>query len=125
MSDKSAFKEYKQYIGNKTSTDGIAGTLQEEFDKKQKSQMCCDDIVTSDLDDDQVNNPSHYQSYVKDGIDCITAMQHAFGIKATAIFCKLNAFKYIFRSSSKGGNTDIQKAQWYLNKFLELGGENL
>lgn len=125
MSDKSAFEEYKQYIGDKTSTDGIAGTLQEEFDKKHKSQRYCDDIVTSDPDDDQVNNPSHYQSYVKDGIDCITAMQHAFGIEATAIFCKLNAFKYIFRSSSKGGNTDIQKAQWYLNKFLEFGGENL
>lgn len=77
-------------------------------------------------DDDMVNHPSHYQSM--DGtlsIDCITAMQAAFGKYETAVFCKLNAFKYVFRSSSKGGNTDIQKAQWYLNKFLELGGEDL
>lgn len=79
-----------------------------------------------DPDDDMVNNPSHYQSI--DGtlnIDCITAMQAAFGRYETAVFCKLNAFKYIYRSSSKGKNTDIQKAQWYLNKFLELGGEDL
>jgi hypothetical protein len=76
-------------------------------------------------DNDQVNNPSHYQSYIKDGIDCITAMQHAFGIEATALFCKLNAFKYVWRASSKGGNESIEKAQWYLKKYLELGGENL
>lgn len=76
-------------------------------------------------DNDQVNNPSHYQSYIKDGIDCITAMQHAFGIEATAIFCKLNSFKYLWRASSKGGNESIKKAQWYLKKYLELGGENL
>ena len=98
-----------------------ADTMAEEFarvDSEPKHRPC-------DFDDDHVNNPSHYQSYIKDGIDCITAMQHAFGIEATAIFCKLNAFKYIFRSSSKGGNTDIQKAQWYLNKYLELGGDNI
>ena len=75
-------------------------------------------------ENDMVNNPSHYQSMMKDlNIDCITAMRAAFGDYKTAVFCKLNSFKYIFRSSSKGGNTDIQKAQWYLNKFLELGGE--
>lgn len=82
--------------------------------------------TVSDPDNDMVNNPSHYQSM--DGtlnIDCITAMQAAFGRYETAVFCKLNAFKYIYRSSSKGKNTDIQKAQWYLNKFLELGGEDL
>lgn len=77
-------------------------------------------------DNDIVNNPSHYQSMDETlNIDCITAMQAAFGKYETAVFCKLNAFKYVFRSSSKGGNTDIQKAQWYLNKFLELGGEDL
>lgn len=75
---------------------------------------------THDPNDNQVYNPSHYQSYKKDGIDCITAMQHAFGDEAVATFCKLNAFKYNWRSESKGGNTDIEKAVWYLNKYLEL-----
>ena len=79
----------------------------------------------ADPDSNQVYNPPHYQSYIKDGIDCITAMQHAFGIEATATFCKLNSFKYLWRASSKGGNESISKAQWYLNKYLELGGENL
>ena len=87
-----------------------AGTMQEEYDR----------LHQADPDEDMVNNPSHYQSYLKDGIDCITAMQHAFGIEATAIFCKLNAFKYNWRATSKGGNEDISKAIWYLNKYLEL-----
>ena len=73
-------------------------------------------------DDDPVN-PGHYKSYdptVK--IECIDAMRAAFGVKTVAGFCVANAFKYIFRHTSKGKNTDIKKAIWYLNKYLELGG---
>lgn len=76
-------------------------------------------------DEDMVNNPSHYQSMSSNvNIDCITAMEAAFGKYETAVFCKLNAFKYVWRASSKGGNQDIDKAMWYLNKFKELGGED-
>ena len=71
-------------------------------------------------DDDKVNNPSHYQSYGKDGVDCITAMQAAFGKTAVAHFCLCNAFKYLWRHSSKNGMEDIDKALWYLNKYKEL-----
>jgi hypothetical protein len=76
-------------------------------------------------DDDKVNNPPHYQSMTKDlNIDCITAMRAAFGDYEAAIFCKLNALKYVWRASSKNGNEDIDKASWYLKKYMELGGEN-
>lgn len=71
-------------------------------------------------DEDLVNNPSHYQSYTKDGIDCITAMRHAFGSTAVAHFCLCNSFKYLWRHSSKNGMQDIDKAIWYLNKYKEL-----
>ena len=75
------------------------------------------------LDDDPVNHPSHYQTYSADNnIECIDAMKAAFGVEEVLDFCKLNAFKYLWRSSSKGKNQDIEKAIWYLNKFLELGG---
>lgn len=77
-------------------------------------------------ENENVNHPSHYQSYIKDNsIECIDAMQAAFGKECVAAFCKANAFKYIWRCSYKGGNEDIQKAIWYLNKFLELGGCNV
>lgn len=72
-------------------------------------------------DNDMVNNPYHYQSMEKNlNIDCITAMRAAFGNDEVSAFCKLNAFKYVWRASSKNGNEDINKAIWYLNKYLEL-----
>ena len=98
-----------------------AGTMAEEYDRIKDKVI--DEMNAhhspADLDDDPVN-PAHYMSYYKDGIDCITAMKHAFGIEATAIFCKLNAFKYIWRETSKNGVEDCKKAVWYLNKYLEL-----
>lgn len=72
-----------------------------------------------DLDDDPIH-PTYYMSYYKDGIDCITAMKHAFGNEAVVSFCICNAFKYIWRHMSKNGEQDIEKAVWYLNKYLEL-----
>lgn len=68
--------------------------------------------------EEYVNHPSHYQG---NGIECIDAMVAAFGVSEVATFCKLNAFKYIWRSNYKGKCVeDIQKATWYLNKFNEL-----
>jgi len=73
-------------------------------------------------DDDKVN-PSHYESYDPEiKISCIDAMRAAFGKERVKTFCLINSFKYVYRSSSKGKNVDINKAIWYLNKFLELGG---
>lgn len=71
--------------------------------------------------DDQVNNPSHYQSMVPDlNIDAISCMRAAFGDDEVASFCICNALKYIFRHRSKNGKQDIEKAIWYLRKYLEL-----
>jgi len=32
--------------------------------------------------------------------------------------------KYLWRYRYKNGNEDLKKAQWYLNKLLEVRGEN-
>lgn len=67
---------------------------------------------------DQVNHPQHYNS---GGIECINAMEAAFGKEEVASFCKLNAFKYIWRSNHKGKSAeDMQKAEWYIRKYNEL-----
>lgn len=76
-------------------------------------------------EDSPVDHPSHYQSMSsKCDIECIDAMRAAFGDYEVAVFCRINAMKYVWRSDSKGGNQDIEKAIWYLKKFLELGGCN-
>lgn len=70
---------------------------------------------------EMVNHPSHYQG---NKLECIEVMVDIFGKEKVAAFCELNAFKYQWRSHSKG--TDIQdkeKAMWYLNKYIELTKE--
>lgn len=66
---------------------------------------------------DYVNHPKHYQG---GSIECIDAMLSAFGATEVASFCKLNAFKYIWRSLHKGNLEDIEKAIWYLNKYKDI-----
>ena len=67
---------------------------------------------------EQVNHPAHYQGQV---IECIDAMEAAYGIKAVIDFCRCNAFKYQWRAGKKGSlSEDIAKAQWYQNKMVEL-----
>ena len=68
-----------------------------------------------------VNNPVHYQSMVKDlKIECIDAMIETQGEEAVIDFCVCNAFKYLWRHREKNGDEDVRKANWYLNKAVEL-----
>ena len=68
---------------------------------------------------EQVNHPQHYTNSW--GIECIDAMEAAFGVAEVASFCKLNAFKYIWRCFRKGdGVEDVDKALWYLHRYKEL-----
>lgn len=91
---------------------------QEEYEKMLKERF---ESLEEDVDNPQIDNPTHYQSFnTQIPIDCITAMRAAFGDEDVATWCKLNAFKYNWRSGSKGKNIDIGKAIWYLNKYLEL-----
>lgn len=70
-----------------------------------------------------IDSPIHYQSFVPGlNIEAIDCMRAAFGNEDVKSFCICNAMKYVFRCYSKGKNADIAKAQWYLNKFMELGG---
>lgn len=68
-----------------------------------------------------VDHPSHYNQPGKK--ECIEEMRELFGDLAVYWFCKLNAFKYNYRSGNKDGNSaeqDTAKADWYHNY-----GENL
>lgn len=71
---------------------------------------------------EMVNHPSHY----KQNIECIDAMIDCFGKASTAAFCKLNAFKYIWRSDRKGKDLeDMKKAQWYITEYIKLNEQHL
>ena len=72
------------------------------------------------MNNDNVNHPQHY---TQGNIECIEAMEAAFGKINTATYCVINAFKYIWRAKLKNGSEDIDKAIWYLNKHQELMGD--
>lgn len=73
-----------------------------------------------DKKEDKINHPSHY---TQGGIECIDAMEAALGKQVVMDFCLGNAFKYIFRCKNKNGLEDVKKANWYLNKLIELTEE--
>lgn len=65
---------------------------------------------------DVVNNPEHYTH----GIECIEEMIGVFGEEAVMTFCLLNVWKYRKRAIYKNGTQDMEKADWYMKKYLEL-----
>lgn len=70
---------------------------------------------------DIINHPSHY---CRDGgMESIDEMVLVFGRKAVMDFCLLNVWKYRYRSSSKNGEEDLKKSDWYMKKYKELFDE--
>lgn len=67
---------------------------------------------------DNVNHPIHYADTCS--LECIEAMEIAFGKEAVRNFCKCNAFKYLWRFKNKNGEEDLKKAEWYLAKATFL-----
>lgn len=87
--------------------------------KSVPSQFVRDSAVV--IKPDNVNHPSHYET---GKFECIDVMVETQGVEAVKAFCLCNAFKYIYRHNGKNGVEDIKKAQWYINKYLELEGGN-
>lgn len=71
---------------------------------------------------DMIHSPKHYN---QGSIECIDAMISAFGNDAVRDFCKINAFKYIWRLGHKDEEAqEIGKIKWYLDKYLELSDDS-
>lgn len=70
---------------------------------------------------DVVNHPSHYCQ--EGSMECIDEMVAIFGKEAVKCFCLLNVWKYRKRAIFKNGVEDMKKADWYMKKYIELGGK--
>ena len=68
---------------------------------------------------EEINHPTRYAG---GKYECIDVMTDVFGVDAVKSFCKLNAFKYLWREKNKNGVEDLKKCAWYLNKLIELSG---
>lgn len=69
---------------------------------------------------DMINHPPHYQLHAH---ECIDEMVAIFGREAVAAYCRCNIHKYRYRATAKGGQEDLEKADWYVSKLMELEAE--
>ena len=66
---------------------------------------------------DAVHHPSHYTA---GSTECIDAIEAALTPEEASGYRKGNAMKYLWRAGKKDDpETDIAKAQWYLNREME------
>ena len=65
-----------------------------------------------------VEHPKHYNR--EKGIECIEEMIEVFGIEAVKNFCLCNIWKYRYRAADKNGEEDLDKSDWYMQKYIEL-----
>lgn len=72
------------------------------------------------VDVDEYDNVNHPRHYTGGKVECIDAMEQAFGKEAVEHFCLLNCFKYLWRFGDKNGEEDVDKAKWYFAKYKEL-----
>jgi hypothetical protein len=63
---------------------------------------------------DLVNAPPHYR---QGGIECIDAIRAALTDDEFRGYLKGNSMKYLWREKHKGGDQDLRKAAWYLNRI--------
>jgi|TARA_R100001079_G_C4406642_1_gene133754 hypothetical protein len=65
---------------------------------------------------DMVNKPPHYNN---GDIETIDAIQSALG-DGFEFYLQGNILKYIWRYRHKNNVEDLKKAQWYLNKLINI-----
>lgn len=66
---------------------------------------------------DVIKQPSHYH---KGGIDVIVFSELQFCKDELKGFYRINILKYVTRYDRKNGVEDLKKAEFYLNKLIEL-----
>ena len=85
-----------------------------------KHKITLDKIVPQK---EAVHHPDHYNIHK---YECIVEMIAVFGIQAVMDFCKINVWKYRYRTSAKNGKEDEKKADEYMDILIKLqNGEPL
>ena len=67
-----------------------------------------------------VNSPGHYN---QGSIETIDYLKSTLTKEEFAGFCKGNVLKYVSREAHKNGVEDLKKAQWYLNRLIQISEE--
>ena len=69
-----------------------------------------------EIKQDNVNHPKHYE--LPNGIEVFDVIAGAMSEEALHGFCIGNVIKYVCRHDRKNGIEDLEKARWYLDRYL-------
>lgn len=109
-------KGYK-VLRNVFSIEGVPKTKPDGSDEELSVVYEPVDLLSLHVPD-VVNHPSHYTN---GKVECIDAIESAtVGKTGIEAVCVANVIKYLWRYEDKNGLEDIKKAQWYLNKLIEV-----
>jgi hypothetical protein len=64
---------------------------------------------------DPINHPPHY---TQGAIECIDAIRAMLSDEEWSGYVRGNVVKYMWRYRHKGGRSDLEKARWYLARWL-------
>ena len=67
-------------------------------------------------------HPTHYM--LPDGLQVIDVELAMFGKEAVKSHCLCTAVEYLLRCKQKNGDQDVEKAEWWVRKYLELAKED-
>lgn len=115
-------KKLKQSLENKQAISDKTSYIEEQMRELSRKPLHDAETIARALEkvndqSDKVNHPTHYNVHKH---ECIDEMVAVFGVEAVKHFCKCNAWKYRYRSVAKNGEEDLKKADWYLEKLMEL-----
>ena len=95
----------------------IARDKSREWDLSDYDFAESDAWIESNIEQDNINNPSHYAD---SAIECIDAMQAMLTPEQFVGYLRGNILKYQWRYEKKNGIEDLKKSQWYLDKLISV-----
>ena len=95
-------------------SEAIKERYREVYEKMIKKQAQEQSVHKQTMD--MVNSPPHYN---KTGIECIDAII-AMTDEGFEYYLQGNIMKYLWRYRYKNGIEDLKKAEWYLNKLIDV-----
>ena len=118
-------REFKSVCPDKLCGTPIVAYLVDGFPLTEECRYTCvdcgrkwrielSDEVMARKSTDNVNHPDHYNA---SSIECIDAIEAALTPEEFRGYLKGNSMKYLWRERHKGGDQDLAKAAWYLNRL--------
>jgi hypothetical protein len=85
------------------------GKIIREYEEEERKRQ-------ADMQSEMVDHPPHYN---QSGVECIDAIMAATD-EGFEYYLQGNIIKYLWRYRYKNGVEDLKKAQWYLNKLINV-----